>query len=160
MPRKELDIGRLNSRVVKSGKEFEAAVKEAIDAIGRDISHVCRASVFGLYEELVERCPKDTARAAAGFNIGETPSEWTPENGDYDGGSGQTPRAQVLENQRKLSQIPDHSTICISNNVEYLLALENGHSKQAPTGFIALALQSFASKLRQAAESANKRRHI
>ena len=40
------------------------------------------------------------------------------------------------------------------NNVEYIVALENGHSQQAPAGFVAQALASLAQLVAQKAREA------
>ena len=159
MAGKPLDFTKLNNRVVKSGQEFEAVIKEMVKTTEASVDQACRGAMFGLYTELVERCPKDTARAAAGFNISEQPNEWTPPPGDYDGnGAGQHPVAQILENHQKLNNIRPLGTISISNNVEYLLPLENGHSVQAPSGFIALSIDRFGKKLQAAIDEESKRR--
>lgn len=132
---------RLNRRVCRSGREFQNTLNALIDASNAETEEIVRASVIGLYGELVDKIPKDTARAASGFVIDQQPSEWAPPPGDY-----KTELARIVqENIDRVGKLPPGASICIFNNVEYLLALENGHSVQAPTGFIALAMRWWTS---------------
>ena len=42
----------------------------------------------------------------------------------------------------------------IYNNLEYIQALENGHSQQAPSGFVAQALAAIGNHVAKAARAA------
>lgn len=159
MARRQINQAKIRKEIVTSGSEFNAVMEEMIEAAALDADKVGRAGMIQLYAELTtggtdidaagiagpgivqhRGVPKDTNRAAIGFNISERPSEWTPPPGDYRGQLG----AAYEKNKQALDAIPFGRSLSVSNNVDYLPALEDGHSKQAPRGFIALALRNMA----------------
>lgn len=102
-----------------------------------------------LYLDLVDKCPKETGRLAAGFIISQGPTDWTPPLGDYRGSL----NALKAENLARLAAIPVGSEICISNNVEYLDFVEYGDSRTLPVAFIAIAEHSHAARYNWAVSS-------
>ncbi|MDR2892987.1 MAG: hypothetical protein LBV80_07885 [Deltaproteobacteria bacterium] len=155
MARRPINTKALNDKIVKSGKEFNDALIAQIEAVAAEADGACREAAFGLYTKLVEGVPKDTARAAAGFNINPEPSEWVPPPGDYKGQL----QAASQKAQDSLNSIPVGGKMTISNNIEYLADLENGHSqKQAPNGFIAIALRNFTAHLQKKTEELRRKK--
>lgn len=148
MARNHYDYERLNRRVVRSGKKFNEAMKQLIEMAGEEAEDEGRRMMMELYGKFVETVPKDTARAAAGFNINEEPSEWVPPPGEYKGELGLRQEVEI----RKLKAIPRGHTITISSNVEYLPVLEDGHSRQAPTGFLMASINWARRRLEVAAK--------
>ena len=153
MARKPLSRG-LRGKIVRSGREFSEAMEALIVAEGEEAVDLCYAEMFELYSDLVDKVPKDTGRAAAGFHIDSEPTEWVPPPGDYEG---KLP-ATTVANIARGAALPKFSPLVISSNIEYLPALENGHSRQAPSGFIAQALHRAARRFeKRAAEWSAKR---
>lgn len=145
----EINVAELNNRVVRSGKEFNEVLEQLIEAAAQEGAKTVRSTGIDLYTELVESCPKDTGRAAAGFNIRKESSEWTPAPKDFtEKKAGQAKAAaEALKNTAKANALPLFSPMTISNNVEYLIPLENGSSPQKPGGFIALSIRNAMAKL-------------
>lgn len=159
---REINLAELNNRIVHSGKEFNQVLEQLIDAAADDGAKVVRSTGIDLYTELVQGCPKDTGRAAAGFNIRNEPSEWVPDPKEFPKGSDGEAKAtaEIPKNIAKANALPPLSTMVISNNVEYLIPLENGHSvKQAPSGFIAIAIRNAKAKLAAKLEKLNRKRY-
>lgn len=148
MPRRIVNISAVRNKVCHTGKEFNDAMEDLFEQCGLDLDQVGRGEVLDLYSELVRKTPKDTARAAVGFNINQEASDWVPPEGNYR----ELLNAEVAKNTKNLDKIPPLNTITISSNISYLPALEDGNSKQAPEGMIALALQKFTARMRVVAE--------
>lgn len=145
---KQINIAEMQRRVCKSGQEFNEAVKALIEAAAKDIDQTGRGAMFDFYKMNVELVPKDTGRAARGFIVSEEPTEWVPPPGDYEGEI----QSMTTENQHTLDKIPPMSRISVSNNIEYIVPLENGHSTKAPAGFWVLSLQVLTKRFERAAE--------
>lgn len=77
------------------------------------------------FGRIVLKTPVDLGRAQNAWQIGIN-SEPTGENG---------PGIEAL------SGIEPGSTVNIGNNVPYIVALENGHSRQAPTGMVGVTME-------------------
>ena len=164
MAGRSLRHGR-RGRVVRSGRKFNDAMEALIVAEGEEAVDLCRAEMFALYRELVHKIPKDTGRAAAGFHIDSEPTERVPppvslkakkqKTRDYEG---KLP-AITAANTVRGAALPRLSPFVISSNIEYLPALEDGHSRmQAPSGFIAECLRNAARRFeKRAAEWSAKR---
>ena len=153
-PRKQINYKALNDRLCKTGKEFEQALNALIDIAKMDVDQACRAAMSDLYGELTDKAPKDTGRVTIGFNINEGPSEWAPPPGEYKDKLAQA----AIENKQRLDAIPPGRPVTISNNIEYLPPLEDGHSRQAPSGFLASSVRWAARRLEaEAAEFSKKK---
>jgi hypothetical protein len=86
---------------------------------------------------LVDRTPVDTGRAKGGWQVGggeRPPDSLTKEHVDPDGA------ATKATGQAIIAAIPAFMPVFISNYVEYITALEDGHSQQAPNGMMAATL--------------------
>ena len=86
-----------------------------------------------VFVRVVRRTPVDTGRARGGWQISidNIPSEET----------GSTSAPGENEALSALAGLGQNQTVFISNNVPYILFLEEGSSTQAPNGMLALALQ-------------------
>ena len=84
---------------------------------------VVRKISLDMHSRIVERTPVDTGRAKAGTHISIN-TQPAGENGPGESGI----------NPFKLGD-----TVIIYNNVEYIVPLEYGHSKQAPQGMFRIS---------------------
>lgn len=158
---REINLAELNNRIVHSGKEFNQVLEQLIDAAADEGAKVVRSAGINLYTELVRGCPKDTGRAAAGFNIRNEPSEWVPDPKEFAEKRAGKAKAAIEErkNIARANSLPPFSPMVISNNVEYLIPLESGSSPQAPGGFIAIAIRNAMAKLAARLEKLNRKRY-
>lgn len=91
---------------------------------------------------VVMKSPVDTGRFRGNWNVAVNRIDYsvTAET-DKSGGSVIAKGAAIIA-----SAEPDQA-ICISNNVPYAVALEFGHSKQAPAGIVALTFAELESMI-------------
>lgn len=144
-------IRQLDSKVCNSGKELQETVSKLVEAHANLARAAIAAAIVREFGELIKQTPVDTGRARAGWSIGTEPSEWTPPPGVWEefiaNGYIDAAVAKGLTN-KKLSEA---DVIYICNNVQYIMALEAGWSKQAPQGFIGKFLQRLNMQLNQLA---------
>lgn len=144
-------IRQLDSKVCNNGKELQETVSKLVEAHTSLARAAIAAAIVREFSELVKQTPVDTGRARAGWSIGTEPSEWTPPPGVWEeflaNGYIDAAVAKGLTN-KKLSE---SEVVYICNNVEYIMALEAGWSKQAPQGFIGKFLQRLNRQLTQLA---------
>ncbi|MBF0481697.1 MAG: hypothetical protein HQK81_12325 [Desulfovibrionaceae bacterium] len=122
-------------RVYDNATDFGQALNSLAEQLSNNSGIVVKRAVFMLVERLIMTTPVDTGRCMAGWQVSvDSESDCAPPPGDY-------PNVNIS----KFFGLPYAKEIYnIENNVEYVLPLENGHSKQAPSGFIANGLASFA----------------
>ncbi|WP_029458249.1 hypothetical protein [Solidesulfovibrio alcoholivorans] len=128
----------MQADLTTSADAFERALQEMVDTIGTDYRAVVRAAILKLMVTLTKENPKDTGRCAASWMVGPDWSDWKEPPGDY---TGVDLAARV---QQIVAALPDSDVYVLYNNIEYLMALEDGHSEHAPSGFIANTMLAFA----------------
>lgn len=98
---------------------------------------VMKHAAFELYRDITLRNPVDTGRSRANWNVavGAPDTSVTPITVTSSGGARAPREFPVLPAINAA-----HDTIHITNNLPYIQALERGHSKQAPSGFVQLAV--------------------
>lgn len=109
---------------------FEADLNKFAKLLNLNIATLTKRLAFQLFNDVTLHTPVATGRARAGWGIAlNTPQVATPPQGDY-------PAPGVPD----LSAVNGKQVVYILNNVEYVEALEDGHSKQAPAGMVRLAI--------------------
>jgi len=108
--------------------EVNAAFKKFVTLYEGDIGKALRSVAIKAFSRLQINTPRDTGRAINGWNvtIDRRPSEWKPPAN----------KSHYVALTFPGMKINYNSFINISNNVEYRIPLEEGHSMQKPTGFI------------------------
>jgi len=103
---------------------------------------IVRKIAFDMHSRIVKRMPVDTGRARANTQISlhNLPSNATLET-DKSG------NATIASGNRELSQFKLGDTVFIYNNVEYILSLEFGSSKQAPAGMFRISFDEIVQHL-------------
>lgn len=99
---------------------------------------------FRVHDRVVERTPVDTGRARASWTIiaGETPDRSVAPD-DFAGGA----LAGNAAAKNRQGSVALATSYVISNNLPYIEALENGHSQQAPSGMVTLAVADVKTRL-------------
>jgi len=129
-------MGATLDRVYDSAADFEMALSALAEQLPQKASLVVKKAVFMLVSELINTTPKDTGRCAVGWQVSvDSESDYAPPPGDY---------RDAIDTSKFAGLLVATEVYNIENNVEYVLYLENGHSKKAPTGFIANALAKFS----------------
>ena len=134
------------SSVSRNAAEFEAELNRFGDECFANFDKLVRKALFDLWRMVSEGTPVDTGRARASWMLDTDWSAWQLPEGDY--------RDAIEANiGAVVSSLPESDRYCLVNNLEYIEALEEGHSQHAPNGFVALALAAFSDKLREAAKA-------
>lgn len=123
--------------------EFEADLARFAKLVEVDFGVVITRTALSLDRRIVQRTPVDTGRARASWfmSLDQPSSEVQPPGFTASGqqaGAVALSQAQDAVNQLEADPFRE---VWISNNVEYISALENGHSQQqAPIGMVAVSL--------------------
>ena len=113
--------------------EINKAFKQFVKLYEGDIGKSMRVVAVKLFAKLQLNTPRDSGRAINGWNvnINKKPSDWKPPKN----------QSHYIALSFPSVVIDYKSFINISNNVEYIIPLEEGHSMQKPNGFIELSMR-------------------
>lgn len=154
-------IKMLNERTCTSAAQLQATLNELAELSVGEMRAMVAKAIFDGFTRLVETMPKDTGRAQAGWQIGtdtsvldvEPPVVMRPEgkkDGKKAGGNDILPEYAAMI-RTTLQQTPVALTpadvIYIVNNVEYIMMLDAGWSRQAPRGVIGNFLSTLQREL-------------
>lgn len=143
-----------NDRICANGRDLKKAFQQWVNAAHEDGLLAFLAQLADCYGRLVQRTPVDTGRARAGWHIEGESSEWKPAPGEYEKAKAEA-AAVISQEVLKLEDLSKADVIYIMNNVEYILPLEAGWSRQS-SGFWALFLSELSSQLEKAAERSRR----
>lgn len=111
------------------------AGKIMYEAVMQGSAEVTRMAIFDLYRLLTTYTPVATGRARAGWILAEgSPSTTVPAPGQY--GPPDPPAISIHMGQEYF----------ITNNVVYIVPLDNGHSDKAPAGMTDRAVNEVTRK--------------
>lgn len=131
--------------------EFDNAIDSVLANVEAGIcDEVMTKVAMDTLRNFQRKTPRKTGRARAGWNttVDESPSEWKP-----DGGS----KSYRLTSFNGENNIKFDSVINFSNNVEYIIFLEEGKSQQAPDGMIQPVLARVTAQLNAVARAQSRR---
>jgi len=99
-------------------------------------SKVVKRVAFDLFGRIVKRTPVDTGRARASWTIALNHADRTVQPpGRYN-----APKIGFLD-------VKPGDSVVISNNLPYITALEDGHSRKAPLGMVKLSIEEVKQKM-------------
>ena len=103
---------------------------------------IVRKIAFDMHSRIVMRMPRDTGRATANqqISINTLPSGSILE---FDKSGNST----ISNGGATLARFKLGDTIFLYNNVEYIIPLEYGHSKQAPSGMFRISFEEIVQHL-------------
>ena len=134
---------------VRNLKSFNADLDKFAARIGVEVGTVVKKLSFDIFADVVGGTPVDTGRAMNNWVISVgSPSRVVHEEG---GSAGSIEASKAGNATTTLASVTNFDTVWISNNLPYIGALEEGSSKQAPSGWVAAAIQN---NLRQLARFA------
>ena len=141
-------VREASEKVVTKASSLQREMDKAFKKIGEQAKQVIVEVLVEEFSKLQAATPYDTGRAQAGWLIsGEGEAiGFTPKRDD------KTQAYKPQKAERAVGSLMKTDVIYVINNVEYVLYLEAGWSKQAPDGFIAPFLANC--KRRIAAECA------
>lgn len=130
-----------NGTGIENLEEWEVELDDWLrEVTEEDLVQIVEKLGFEIWKRATNRTPVDTGRARGGWTIswGAQPT-WQPEAGKH----------FSPDNQKEdvtLADAPDpgepkmFGTLHVTNNVEYIVILEHGHSDQAPQGMLEQAV--------------------
>ena len=113
-------------------KALQRKLQAFEDAIGR--------TALGVDAELVEQTPVDTGRAR---------SNWFASIGSPSGQTTEQTSPQTFDNKSIYDRYKLNQTIFITNNLPYIVPLNNGTSQQAPAGFVDATVAKYRRKVKE-----------
>lgn len=113
-------------------KEFGLSLQKFLEKTKINADTVVRNVVFDLQQDVMKRTPVKTGLARANWQIGIDAEP-----------TGTIPLGGGNSASQAIANIKAGGIVYITNNLPYILALEEGHSKQAPNGMASLAVQKF-----------------
>jgi len=117
--------------------EFKADLESFANQLNIALPLVVQKVAIDLWTSITMRTPVDTGRARANWFLTQgAPSTQLDEYKGAKTGEVAPPTPPDV------STITGDEPVYIVNNLPYIEALENGHSKQAPAGMVALAIQA------------------
>lgn len=148
-------IKKLENLHTRSAEKWEATLDELVKLkTEEEALLIFRKMVIDAFVRIVSRTPVDTGRARASwqFGVGSAPAGKVPE-GEYNNMKGKGRRAvrsAVIDELEKINDAPADRMWYIANNLEYIEALEAGHSAQTPPyGMVGLTLNELRNELRR-----------
>ena len=106
-----------------------------------EVIKIEKTIVLDAFTSIIMKTPVDTGRARGNWqiNTGGPAAGFAKTNS-------KTGRAPLRKGTSEINNAPAHSAYYIVNNVPYVPYLENGSSKQAPLGMVALTVQEIVTK--------------
>ena len=117
---------------------FEGNMRKFSAKMGIDFTQVVRKVAFDVWNDATKATPVDTGRARASWSISEEYANLAVKPEGYSSPSG----------QGQVGAISGKKDVIISNNVDYIVFLEEGSSQQAPNGMTKIALANAAASIR------------
>jgi hypothetical protein len=149
----------MNARVCRSMRELNAVFRGMTALLPEMVDELLRETLEIRWLDLAGAgnppTPIDTGRARTGWVLDTRESEWVPPVMKDNPKTAEEILAAV---RTALDRLPRSTVYYLYNNVPYILFLEHGHSRQAPNGFIALALQQMALDLQRRVTELNNDR--
>lgn len=124
------------------GGIYEADIKRFRSFSIREVKQLTRKVSIDLLRGIIQRTPVDTGRARASWNVTNGRSPDTRVAPDMSKARKSFPNISV-----KTAGLTDGHDFMISNNLDYIGKLENGHSKQAPNGMVRIAIANIQARL-------------
>lgn len=134
------------------GSKFEFSTEDLdkfSKQVGIDYHTLLKRVAFDTFGRIVMKTPVDTGRARVSWNITiGTPDPSVAPEGQHPAmnrvsAEAKAGAALATLTERGVLDVP----ILISNNLPYILELENGHSTQAPEGMVALSIEEVNLKM-------------
>lgn len=119
---------------------FVAGVDEWVDETPKALGKLHRAITLGMLRDVAIETPIDTGRARLNWQVGRG----TAPASELDVQDGAASGAKVAARESaEVAAIKPFSISFVANNVPYIGALNDGHSNQAPSGFVDAVFEKY-----------------
>lgn len=125
-----------------SNAAFKANFAALLAKAGNKVDLVVRKTALELQSMMIEKSPVDTGRFKGNWQAGV---------GAVNAGTDETANSDALGRTAAVLQgWKPGQTINLTNSMPYATRLENGWSKQAPTGMVRLSVQNYSMAIAKA----------
>lgn len=137
-----------------NAKKFTLQLEALAQALDAKQERVLKKVVFDLHSGVVLKTPVDTGRARASWQVSQGRQDFTVMEeevgrtsikGSAKGAATGVAKANAAAAIKSIDA--DGGLIYITNALPYMRRLENGHSKQAPNGMVALTLAEVSAQI-------------
>lgn len=118
---------------------FDIDLNKFSKKLNISVTQVVRKVSLDIWTGVTKRTPVDTGRARASWNLSEEFVNLATQPEGFNSPNAVGSRGTITGKGK---------VVWITNNVSYIEFLENGSSKQAPTGMVEITLAEAAAKLR------------
>lgn len=120
-------------------QQFSAPLAAFAKAINLNLATVVQRVALDAFTKITQRTPVDTGRARASWqlSVGQPQGEVPPE-GSYPAPG--TP---------DMTKIDGTLEVWIASNLDYIQALEDGHSNQSPSGMVTITAAEISAEIEQ-----------
>ncbi len=126
---------------------FKLGVKAFAKKMGRDVNDIKRLVAIDIFGKIITESPVDTGRFRNNWNTSlNKPNYSTTLETDQSGQKAKDGILSVIQG----AKVEDD--IYLSNGLPYAKRLENGWSRQAPTGMVRINVARFSSAMKQAVQ--------
>jgi hypothetical protein len=150
---------------VTGTETFEADIGKFAKLLELRVNTVLQRLALDIMGRIILRTPVDTGRARSSWDLSiGAPSEWVPPEREGKGKkivAGQTftmsANAGSSVDSKAFATAKDITAtqpVFIVSNLDYIEALENGHSKQAPVGMVVISLAEVEAEIELLLEKA------
>ena len=117
-------------------KEFNLEIDKFTESVPEKVTVLQKKIAFEAIRRIPEKTPVDTGRAKGNWQITiGSPAGAILELFDKDG------NPTIAKAMAQLQNLPPYQVVYITNNVHYIIYLENGHSMQAPAGMVSVTIE-------------------
>lgn len=131
-----------------SNEAFKHNFAALLAKAGEKAELVVRKTALELQSQMIQASPVDTGRFRANWQCGIGAVNQTTTNR-----AGKVGYAALGRTSEALQGWKPGQTIYLTNSLPYAKRLENGWSKQAPAGIVALTVQNYANTLEKVVRS-------
>jgi hypothetical protein len=130
--------------VVTNLNQFNRKVSKFAERIPREkVPLFIKKISLEALRRVVQKTPVDTGRARGGWQVTFNQPSKSPTGNTDPSGSG-----TISAGASKINQLNKPAAVFITNNVEYIIYLEDGTSDQAPKGMVAITIQELMGMFR------------
>lgn len=132
-------------RVTENAAEFSRQLNQ-LSALAEEVyESIVQITCLQLFTRIAERNPIDTGRSRASWGISFS-NDGDKQPKDFSGGESAADSI-IKSKAEQFSYHIEQDRVVIYNNVEYIEHLEDGSSRQAPAGMVAVSLAEFNQNL-------------
>ena len=125
---------------------FTVSLTALAEKFKADIETVARKSTADVFRAVVQKSPVDTGRFRANWNVSFGAADYTA--------TASTAQGRGAQEAAKALALPVGGIVYLANGLPYASRLENGYSKQAPSGMVRLSVIEFDTFVQQAIKAA------